>query len=68
MNKRPTSEQELVKSILDFSFIIKGQLHSDRSALMRSILNILIMEAEDFLEFAEMTQNDTDEGSANRFS
>jgi hypothetical protein len=44
------SEREVVKSILDFSFIIKAQLHSDQAALLRSILSIAIMEAEDLLE------------------
>lgn len=44
------NERELVRSIIDFSFIIKAQLHSDDTALLRSVLNILIMEAEDVLE------------------
>ena len=44
------NERELVRSIVDFSFIIKGQMHSDDTAVLRSILNIVIMEAEDVLE------------------
>ena len=44
------NERELVRSIIDFSFIIKAQLHSDDTALLRSVLNILIMEAEDVLD------------------
>ncbi len=41
-------EKELVRRIIDFGFIIKAQLYSDNTALLRSIMNILIMEAEDF--------------------
>lgn len=44
------NERELVRSIIDFSFIIKGQMHSEDTAVLRSILNIVIMEAEDVLE------------------
>jgi hypothetical protein len=43
-------EKELVRRIVDFAFIIKAQLHSDDTALLRSIMNILIMEAEDVIE------------------
>lgn len=43
-------EQELVRRIVDFAFIIKAQLHSENTALLRSIMNILIMEAEDVIE------------------
>ena len=43
-------EKDLVRSIIDFSFIIKSQLQSEDTALLRSVLNILIMEAEDVLE------------------
>ncbi|MBN8533102.1 MAG: hypothetical protein J0L51_03335 [Rhizobiales bacterium] len=49
-------EIELVRRIVDFAFIIKAQLHSDDTALLRSILNILIMEAEDVIE--ELDLND----------
>ena len=44
------NEKELVRRIIDFGFIIKAQLYSDDTALLRSIMNILIMEAEDVLE------------------
>lgn len=44
------SEQELVRRIIDFTFIIKGQLVSKETELLRSILNVVIMEAEDVLE------------------
>lgn len=44
------NEKELVRRIVDFAFIIKAQLHSDDTALLRSIMNILIMEAEDVIE------------------
>lgn len=44
------SERELVRSIIDLSFIIKGQMHSEETLVLRSILNIVIMEAEDVLE------------------
>ncbi len=46
-------EKELVRRIIDFGFIIKAQLHSDHTALLRSVMNILIMEAEDVLEELE---------------
>jgi hypothetical protein len=42
-------ERELVRRIIDFAFIIKAQLHSEETALLRSILNILIIEAEDVI-------------------
>ncbi|PPD15921.1 MAG: hypothetical protein CTY25_04300 [Methylobacterium sp.] len=44
------NEKELVRRIIDFGFIIKAQLYSDDTALLRSIMNIMIMEAEDVLE------------------
>ncbi|MCA0399984.1 MAG: hypothetical protein LCH38_04115 [Proteobacteria bacterium] len=47
------TEREIVKSILDFSFIIKAQLKSDETALLRSVLSIAIMEAEDVLELLD---------------
>jgi hypothetical protein len=46
-------ERELVRRVIDFAFIIKAQLHSEETALLRSILNILIMEAEDVIEDLE---------------
>lgn len=49
-------EKELVRRIIDFGFIIKAQLHSDNTALLRSIMNILIMEAEDVLEEMEASK------------
>lgn len=45
------SERDVVKSIIDFSFMIKAQLHSEETALLRSILSIAIMEAEEIVEF-----------------
>lgn len=48
------NEKELVRRIVDFAFIIKAQLHSDDTALLRSIMNILIMEAEDVIEELDM--------------
>lgn len=47
------SEREVIKSILDFSFIIKAQLKTEETALLRSIFSILIMEAEDILEMID---------------
>ena len=44
------SESELVRRVIDFTFIIKGQLQSRETELLRSILNIVIMEAEDVLQ------------------
>ncbi len=44
------SERDVINSIIDFSFIIKAQLHSEDTALLRSILSIAIMEAEDLVE------------------
>lgn len=55
------NEKELVRRIIDFGFIIKAQLYSEETALLRSIMNILIMEAEDVLE--EMT-NQTDSNAS----
>ena len=53
------TESELVRRVIDFSFIIKGQLQSRETELLRSILNILIMEAEDVLEdFSTTTQEE----------
>jgi hypothetical protein len=50
------TETELVRRIIDFSFIIKGQLVSRETELLRSILNVVIMEAEDVLEEIETTE------------
>lgn len=44
------AERDVIKSLIDFSFIIKAQLNSDESALLRSLLSMTIMEAEDLLE------------------
>lgn len=44
------SEREIIKSVMDFSFLIKSQLHSDNTIILRSILTILIMESEDIIE------------------
>lgn len=44
------AERDVVKSLIDFSFIIKAQLDSDETALLRSLLSMAIMEAEDVLE------------------
>ena len=54
------NEKDLVRRVIDFTFIIKAQLHSDDTALLRSIMNILIMEAEDVLE--EIDAKQTEEG------
>lgn len=43
-------EREIVRSIIDFSFIVKAQLRGNDTLLLRSLLNILISEAEDVLE------------------
>lgn len=43
-------ERDVVKSLIDFSFIIKAQLESDETALLRSLISMAIMEAEDVLE------------------
>lgn len=61
------SERDVVKSIIDFSFMMKAQLHSDESALLRSILSIAIMEAEDLIEILDenrKTQRDNATRSA----
>lgn len=44
------NEREICKQIIDFSFIAKAQLQSKETDLIRSILAILIMEAEDVIE------------------
>lgn len=46
-------EREVIKSILDFAFIIKAQLHSEETTLLRSILSIAIMESEDLIELLD---------------
>lgn len=50
------NERDVVKSIIDFSFIIKSQLKSDETSLLRSILSIAIMEAEDVVEILDKTR------------
>jgi hypothetical protein len=57
-------EKELVRRIVDFAFIIKAQLHSDDTALLRSILNILIMEAEDVIEELSLKDNEFPDGQS----
>ncbi len=47
------SEREVVKSFIDFAFIIKSQLHSEKMDLLRSILTIAIMESEDLIEIID---------------
>lgn len=47
------SEREVIKSLLDFAFIIKAQLHSEEATLLKSILAITIMESEDLLELLD---------------
>lgn len=46
-------EKTVVKNLLDFAFLIKAQLHSEETSTLRSIMNLLIMEAEDTLEALE---------------
>lgn len=46
-------ERDVIKSIIDFSFIMKAQLKSEETSLLRSIFAILIMEAEDVMEMIE---------------
>jgi len=41
------NERDVIKSAIDMLFLIKGQLKSEETALLRSILSIAIMEAED---------------------
>lgn len=47
------AERDVIKSLIDFSFIIKAQLSSDETALLRSLLSMTIMEAEDVLEMMD---------------
>lgn len=54
-------EREVIKSIIDFAFIIKAQLHSDETTLLRSILSIAIMESEDLIEFLDNKRQETPE-------
>lgn len=56
-------EKDLVRRIVDFAFIIKSQLHSDDTALLRSILNILIMEAEDVIEELDLKDGKLSDGT-----
>jgi hypothetical protein len=52
------SERDVIKSIIDFSFIIKAQLQSEESSLLRSILSISIMEAEDLIELIDKKEKE----------
>jgi hypothetical protein len=56
------NERYLIKNIIEFSFLIKAQLYSEETALLRSALSLVIMEAEDILEAMEnpvdLSQND----------
>lgn len=54
-------EREVIKSIIDFAFIIKAQLHSDETTLLRSILSIAIMESEDLIELLDNKRQETPE-------
>lgn len=47
------NERDIVKNIIDFGFLIKSQLHSEDTAMLRSILSILIMECEDLIEIID---------------
>jgi len=53
------NEKELVRRIIDFGFIIKAQLYSEDTKLLRSIMNVLIMEAEDVLEEMNAATNNS---------
>lgn len=54
-------EREVIKSIIDFAFIIKAQLHSDETTLLRSILSIAIMESEDLIELLDSKNQEAPE-------
>lgn len=47
------NEREIIKNIIDFGFLIKSQLHSEDTEMLRSILSIMIMECEDLVEIIE---------------
>lgn len=47
------NERYLIKNIIEFSFLIKAQLYSEETALLRSALSLVIMEAEEVLEAME---------------
>ncbi|MCA1951765.1 MAG: hypothetical protein LDL25_00155 [Hyphomicrobiales bacterium] len=51
-------ERDIIKNIIDFAFMMKAQLHSDETALLRSILAIAIMEAEDLIEMIDQNVAD----------
>lgn len=53
------AERDVVKSLIDFSFIIKAQLDSNETALLRSLLSMVIMEAEDVLEVMDTQRSST---------
>jgi hypothetical protein len=59
-------EKELVRRIVDFAFIIKAQLHSDDTILLRSIMNILIMEAEDVIEELDSRDNKSSDDTSDQ--
>lgn len=47
------SEREVIKAVIDFAFMMKAQLQSDETALLRSILSMAIMESEDLIEILD---------------
>ncbi len=47
------NERDIVKNIIDFGFLIKSQLHSEDTAMLRSIISIMIMECEDLVEIID---------------
>lgn len=49
------NERDIVKNIIDFGFLIKSQLHSEDTAMLRSIISIMIMECEDLVEIIDNT-------------
>jgi hypothetical protein len=53
------AERDVVKSLIDFSFIIKAQLQSEETALLRSLISMAIMEAEDVLEALDAQNKNT---------
>jgi hypothetical protein len=58
------AERDVVKSLIDFSFIIKAQLESEETALLRSLLSMAIMEAEDVLETMDEKQKSASKSNA----
>jgi len=47
------NERDIVKNIIDFGFLIKSQLHSEETSMLRSIISIMIMECEDLVEIID---------------